>query len=183
LAFQEHIADLSGIERQHAIELEYVWQEMARKEYDFYQMLPENGETDIVRRELQLLSEISLQFSMQTAFFQWHIADAQKRLDQLRHLEAGHQKPLDPAPLADHGLQPEWKHKHNPHLVLAFVRSHWENLKEVLGLLEQMVEMSHPGLAKVGYTENTIPDIRKNLEATERLLKQFEEQATRAEAS
>ncbi|KAF1959037.1 hypothetical protein CC80DRAFT_407377 [Byssothecium circinans] len=181
LALQQQVDHVNRIRSQYVKDLEYVWQELAAKEHSFHQMSPDAAEKDVMRFELRQLSRLATQLWMQSALFGFHLADAQKRLDQLKHHEAGIREPWRPAPLADLGLQSGWKDFYNPYLATTSLRRDWEHGRLWLRTIEEMEKMSHPQLALIDFNAETIPNLRKEMQAVERLLEEFEKQAVRAE--
>jgi hypothetical protein len=172
-----------------AREAQYIWQHLARKEEQFYQLEEETPEKDIARRGIQLLNNMASEFATRDAILAFHIADTRKRLQQVKQRESGDAKALPTAPSPDEAIPENWIDYYSPQLVADHVRINWTRQKEVLSLLEQSASMlgdlhpepSSPQEAHFKQISEGLDNMKKNVEATERLLKEFEEQVRKAD--
>ncbi|KAH7068465.1 hypothetical protein FB567DRAFT_249383 [Paraphoma chrysanthemicola] len=173
-----------------AREAQYIWQHLARKEEQFYQLEEETLEKDIARRGIQLLNNMASEFATRDAILAFHIADTRKRLQQMKQKDLGDAKALPTAPSPDEAIPENWIDYYSPQLVADHVRINWTRQKEVLSLLEQSASMlgdlhpepSSPQEAHFKHISEGLENMKKNVEATERLLKEFEEQVRKADA-
>jgi hypothetical protein len=183
----EHLQDLRKIT---AAEAQYLWQYLAVKEHKFYDMVEDEKEKDIVRREIQLLNNISSDFTMRDAVFAYHIADVRKRLGQIEQARQVEQTPDPVSQSIQDEPSTQWEDHHSLRLVVEQVRINWTRQKEVLNQLEQHTSMFkdfqvEPGSAQeaqLKQVRQNAEDMKRNVEATERLLREFEEQTRRADA-
>lgn len=188
-ALQDWLERLQEIQKKTAAEAQYVWQHLGLKEHEFYNLVADDREKDIVRREIQLLNNMASDFASRDAIFAYHIADARKRLQQIEQKESVGQNLV----LKLHSMQDElptdWMNYHRPHLVAEQVRMNWARQKELLGHLEKhatmhkdlKLEAGTPQAAQLKQIRQNFEDMKRNVEATERLLKEFEEQLRRAD--
>jgi hypothetical protein len=188
-ALHDWLNRLEGIQRTTAIEAQYVWQYLAVKEHEFYTMQVDDREKDIVRRELQLLNNMASDFTSRAAILAYHIADIQKRLEQSQEKEPVTQNLIIKTHLMPEELPEDLKNRCSPHLVAEQVRLTWARQKDLLSYVEQNSTMlddvkAEPGSVKeaqIKKFKKKAADIRNNFEATERLLKDLEDQIRRAE--
>lgn len=173
----------------NAMEVQFVWQHLVTKEQEFYQLSEGDREKDVIRREIQLLSNMASDFATRDAIFAYHVADARKRLEQMQHNDHKGQSLI----LTSHSLPMElpadWKDGYSPQMAADQIRMNWTRQKELLGFLEHSTSM-HSGIppeqgspqeAHVSHIRRNAEAMKKNVEATERLLREFEEQIHRAE--
>ncbi|KAF2252955.1 hypothetical protein BU26DRAFT_601168 [Trematosphaeria pertusa] len=104
VALQEHMDHLDKLSTELAIELDYVWQHLAKKEHSLYQMSATDETEDIARRELQLLNSIAQTLWLQRAWFEFYLADARKSYGQLMQRRSGHHEPWTPAQRDEYGV-------------------------------------------------------------------------------
>jgi hypothetical protein len=186
---QDWLERLREVRKVTANEAQYVWQHLAKKELEFYGRLEDDREKDIVRREIQLLNNMASDFAIRDSIFAYHIADAMKRLAQMDRAESTDQNLLLTAKAVQDELPGDWREHYSPHLVTDHVRLNWSRQKELLGFLEQATTMhgdvkpepGTPGEAHLKSIQENAENMKKNVEATERLLKEFEEQVRRAD--
>jgi hypothetical protein len=188
-ALHDWLEQLEAIRRTTATEAQYVWQYLAVKEHKFYTMEEEDREKDIMRRELQLLNNMASDFASRDAILAYHIADVQKRLKQPGKQEPVTQNLIIQTHAMPEELPEDWENRYSPHLIAEQVRLNWARQKELLGYFEQSSSIfgeikPEPGSMQekqlAGIKQNA-EDMKKNVEATERLLKDFEDQIRRAE--
>jgi hypothetical protein len=188
-ALRDWLEHLQEIRETTAAEARYIWQYLAVKEHKFYDLVEEEREKDIVRREIQLLNNMASDFALRDAVFAYHIADAQKRLQQTEQkVPASQNLAMKSLPTQ---MQPsaELRNHHSPHLVTEQVRMNWTRQKELLNYLENHTtlykdfhaEAGSPQEAQLKQVRQNAEDMKKNVEATERLLKEFEEQIRRSD--
>lgn len=187
-ALHEWLEQLEDIRRTTATEAQYVWQHLAVKEHEFYTM-EEDREKDVMRRELQLLNNMASDFATRDAILAYHIADVQKRLKQPGKQEPVTQNLIVKTHAMPEELPEDWQNRYSPRLIAEQVRLNWARQKELLGYFEQSSSMfgdikPEPGSMQEkqldGIKQNA-ENMKKNVEATERLLKAFEDQIRRAE--
>lgn len=189
-ALRDWLDRLEEVRHMTAIEAQYVWQHLAAKEYEFYSLERDDREKDIVRRELQLLNNLASDFASRDAILAYHIADAQKRLEQTKQEEPFSQNLIVKTRSIPKELPADWRNHYSPHMIAEQVRLNWSRQKELLGFLEQSTTLFGDLKLEPGSQQETqlkqvrenAENMKKNVEATERLLKEFEEQVRRAEA-
>lgn len=185
-ALQDWLERLEEGRKTFATEAQYLWYHLAAKEKEFYSIAAEDPEKDIVRRELQLLNVVAGDFASRDAIFAYLIADATKRLQQTN---ATAQDLLSTARSTQAELPADWRENHNPQFSADHIRDQWARQKEMVGFLEQASALhlkgqftpGSPQEAQMAQMEKGAREMRQNLEATERLLGEFEERVRRAD--
>jgi hypothetical protein len=189
-ALQDWLERLEEVRRTTSTEAQYMWHHLATKEKEFYSIAEEDREKDIVRREIQLLNSIASDFASRDAVLAYHITDAMKRLQHIeKDKESSDQNLLLVTRAVQNDLPADWRENYNPHSVTEHIRTSWSRQKELLGFLEQatslhgdmQLESGSPQEAHLKQIKQNAEDMKKNVEATERLLKDFEEQVRRAD--
>ena len=193
---QDHLEHLSKLHESEAKELAYAWQTLVLKEHKMHQLLAEEAEKELLRRELQLLNSIAVHSQIRLAVISYAQADARKRLAQIRNEE--------PTAIAKHplpatqsiSLENNWSKTHVPQSTVEHIRGRWESVRSDLAqadahlaLLNQIEEKSkkdgrHPDpdlKSKAEHVRTTRDALKLNVEATERLLKEFEDRVVKAE--
>jgi hypothetical protein len=186
-AWLEHLQDLR---ESTDAEAQYLRQYLAVKEHKFYDMVEDEKEKDIVRREMQLLNNLCSDFATRDAVFAYHIADVQKRLGQIEETRPTKQILGTVSQSIQNESLPQGEVHHSLRLVTEQVRVNWTRQKDVLNQLEQhtsvfkdfQVEAGSAQEAQLKQVRQNAEDMKRNVEATERLLGQFEEQTRRADA-
>jgi hypothetical protein len=188
-ALQDRLENLQKLRKEASTETQYVWWHLATKEHEFYNLQMDDEEKDLVRRELQMLNNLAFNFALRDVIFAYHIADVHKRLEQIHQKEPVSQNLMFDSSFMQAELPEDWKSRHNPQIVTEQVRNTWRRQKQLLSILEEqailLVQLKpKPGTPhdmqfkqvreKIGY-------MKKNVEATERLLKDFEEKLLRAD--
>jgi hypothetical protein len=180
---------LQEVRQTTASEAQYLWQHLARKEHEFYQLVGDDREKDITRREIQLLNNMASDFASRDAILAYHIADAQKRLQQTGKSGFSSTQLLSTVQSAERPQPEAWADYYSPQLVAEQVRINWTRQKELLGFLEHSTSMhgefqpeaGTPQEAHLKQIQQNADGMKKNIEATERLLKEFEEQIRKAD--
>jgi hypothetical protein len=192
-ALQDWLERLQEVRKATADEASYVWLYLARKEHDFYSLVEENHEKDVLRRELQLLNNMAFDFATRDAIIGYQVADIMKRLRQMEQTDPTMQSSNQDLLALNRALRDElpatWKDRYDPQLLTEQVRIAWTRQKEVLAKLEQSVVMHGELHVEPGSVEETglktfkqsTEVMKKNVEATERLLKELEDQVRRAD--
>lgn len=188
-ALEDYLEHLEKLKQTITTEGRYVWQELAKKERLFYDMIDEDDEKDLFRREIQLLNSVATQFISRDAILTFHIADVRKQLSQVEHNSSSSSAvPSLSSPLESEIFIRD-ESQHSPQLTTNQVRIVWMRQKEVLAHLEQVVAQYDAIESHNGGTANPNVDLlrqnlgymTKNVEATGRLLKELEEQVRRAD--
>jgi hypothetical protein len=193
---QDHLEHLNRLHESEAKELAYVWQTLVPKEHKMHQLSEEESEKELLRRELQLLNSTALHSQTRLAVISYAQADARKRLAQIRNEE--------PIAIARHPLpstqsisfQNNWVETYVPHKTVERIRGRWESVRDDLAqtnaLLAEWDKIEEKGQREGWHLS---PDTKKkaeqlittrdalklNVEATERLLKEFEDRVVKAE--
>lgn len=178
---QDWLERLQETRKQTAMEARFIWQQLTIKEEEFYKLHDDDREKDILRRELQLLNNMGGDFCARDAILSYHIADALKRLHQVKKDPTEQNLPVSSRVAAE--TPTESQHAH-PHLVAEQIRLNWQRQKQLLSMLEQSasmhkdieVEAGSPQESHFQQLNEQLESMKKNIEATERILKEFEEQ-------
>ncbi|KAL5114735.1 hypothetical protein ACEQ8H_007404 [Pleosporales sp. CAS-2024a] len=189
-AIHEWIEQLDELLGTLANEAQCVWRHLAVKEREFYRIEREDREKDIARRELQLLNNIASDLYTKSAIIRYQIADAQKRLAQTANEEHMGFYSTTKTLMMPTDTSTDWQNRYNPQIITEQVRLNWLRQKEVLSILEHNSAMHSelkptPGSMQekqLKKMQENAEYMKKNFEATERLLKELEEQIRRAEA-
>jgi hypothetical protein len=186
---QERLEQLQELRRVTSSEARYTRSHLATREREFYNLQTDDKETEIARRELQMLNNMALSLTLRDVIYAYHIADVQRRLEQIDQKDRLIQEHMSDLPLMQPELPEDWETRHSPHLAVEQVRLTWTRQKEVLGMLEQSVAMHgdlkpEPGTPQenqLSQVRLAMKNMKMNVEATERLLKDFEEKIRRAD--
>ncbi|EMD85180.1 hypothetical protein COCC4DRAFT_181242 [Bipolaris maydis ATCC 48331] len=174
--------------KQAGVEMQFVWEHLADREKEFYLHVEEDREKDILRRELQLLNNMAGDMSIRHAILEYHEADADKQLRQKR--QADHVQPpfieSDRSQKLAAAAQYDYQ---GPIMVTEQVRTNWIRQKEVLHHLEHALlqyESIQPAdgsrvFEHLKQIRQNAEELKRNVEATERLLRWFEVQVQQAE--
>jgi hypothetical protein len=184
-SIQDWLERLQELEKNIGTELQYVWRRLAERERQFYNIAEEDGEKDIVRRELQLLNNMAADLANRHAILGYHESDARKRLLQIKQPDSA----VASYETAKHSVEAEQQTYYGPHIVTEHVRTEWSRQKELLGHLEHQMqqfealqpEEGTPAAEQRNISKQNVESLKKNVEATERLLKWFEEQVREAD--
>jgi hypothetical protein len=186
---EERLEHLQELRRVTSSEARYTRSHLAKREREFYNLQTDDKETEIVRRELQMLNNMALSLTLRDVIYAYHIADMQRRLEQIDQKDRLVQEPMPDLPLAQADLPEDWKIRHSPHLAMEQVRLTWTRQKEVLGMLEQSAAMyadlkPEPGTPhenQLNQIRLAMENMKINVEATGRLLKDFEDKIREAD--
>jgi hypothetical protein len=184
-SIQNWLERVQELEKNIAPELQYLWRRLAERERDFYKVVEEDSEKDIFRRELQLLNSLAADLVARHAILGYYASDAQKRLLQVEQTDStipSYESPQLPATTAQ-------QTHYGPHIITERVRTSWSNKKEALGHIEYQLqqlkalqlEEGTPGAEQRNVLEKNVESLRKNIEATERVLRCFEEDIRKAD--
>ena len=187
-SIQDWLERLQDLRKKAGTELQHVWQHLAEREREFYKTPEEDREKEISRRELQLFNHVAADLVTRHAVLGYHENDAQKRLQQLNHPDLA-------APsyeTSQHSADTEKEtHYHGPHIVAEQVRTNWSRQREMLSHFEHTLqEVEAVGVqpeegsvlaVQLKQLRQNTEDLKKNLEATERLLRWFEQRVREAD--
>lgn len=186
-ALQDYLERLQEIRKQTLLEALYAWHRLRFKEQKFYNLPEDSEEVDIVRRELQLLNNIASDFASRESILAYHVADTIKRFQQMKHRVPDSAKFSGVRLRQD--LPKNWVVHFGPELVTEQVRMNWTRQKEMMSLMEQSTAMHKdvepepgtPMATQLQHIREGAENMKKNVTATERLLKEFEDQLRRAD--
>lgn len=187
-ALQEYLERLQEVRRTTSMETLYIWHCLEAKEQNFYKLQGDDEQVDIARRELQLLNNIGSDFASREAILAYHIDDVLKRLKQIQHPMPESNNTLIKAQ-SKQDLPPDWMDHFSPQLVAEQVRINWTRQKDMMSMIEHSTalhkdlkpEPGTPQAAQIEHIRESAEILKKNVTATERLLKEFEEQIHRAD--
>jgi hypothetical protein len=193
---QDHLEHLNKLHESEAKELAYAWQSLVPKEHKMHQLLEEESEKELLRRELQLLNSIALHSQIRLAVISYVQADARKRLAQIRNEET---TAIAKYPLPGTQSVPfenNWSKTYVPQKTAEHIRGRWESVRGDLAQVDALLaEWDHievngkkdgrhldpDSKRKAEHLRTTRDAIKLNVEATERLLKEFEDRVVKAE--
>ncbi|KAF2627834.1 hypothetical protein BU25DRAFT_367247 [Macroventuria anomochaeta] len=190
---QEHLEHLNRLRDSEVKELAYVWQALAPKEYKMHQLFQEDPEKDLLRRELQLLNSIATHSNTRLAIIAYAQADARKRLAQIRNEDPASVAKV-PLPTAEESpLDGDWTKTHIPRKTAERIRERWESARteaaQVEHVLSQFDRLKAQGSTN-SHADEQAEQLRKeqvqlksNVVATERLLKEYEDQILKADGN
>lgn len=190
---QEHLEHLNKLRGSEAKELAYVWQTLALKERVMHQLSQENPEKDLLRRELQLLNSIATHSNSRLAIISYAQADARKRIAQISNEDP---TPISKLPLAateESPLDDNWRKTYIPQKTAERIRQRWEDARTDMAHIEHVLTQFDE-LKAQGSTNSHVNEqaerlrvnhghLKQNVVATERLLKEFEDQIHEADAN
>ncbi|USP76892.1 uncharacterized protein yc1106_04166 [Curvularia clavata] len=187
-SIRDWLERIQSLKKQTGTELHVLWKELALKEHEFYLQHDETREKDVFRRELQLLNNMTSDLVARYAILEYYEADANKQLQQMRQTDS-----IPPAPVIAHeatqhsevAAQNEYR---GPQIVAELVRLNWSRQKEVLYHLEHTISqyeaLPTEGMGaseQIKQVKQNAEDLRRNIEATERLLRWFETEIRKAD--
>lgn len=172
---------IQSLKKQIAIELQVLWKELALKEHEFYLQRDETRERDVFRRELQLLNNMTSDLATRYAILDYYQADAHKQLHQMKQTDSVLPPPVAAVEVTQQLVEGAQREYHGPQIVAELVRLNWTRQKEVLYHLEHTISQYEalPSEAmgaseQIKQVKQNAEDLRRNIEATERLLQWFE---------
>jgi hypothetical protein len=187
---------VQDLKKKTDAELQYVWPHLAQREHEFYQHVEEDREKDIFRRELQLLNNIVCDLVTRHAILGYHEHDAQKQLQQIVQadtnsagLDVVSQDITSSYKTPQHPIEDVQTDFHGPTYVTELIRKNWSRQRELLSHMESTIsrgsamqpeEGTHVAV-HVQHLQQEAEHVRKNIEATERLLRWFEERVREAD--
>jgi hypothetical protein len=193
---QEWLEQVQNLKKKTGAELQYVWPHLAQREHEFYQHVQEDREKDIFRRELQLLNNMASDLVTRYAILEYHEHDAQKQLQQIIQadpngagLDVISRDITTSYETSQHSAGDAQMNYDGPTTVTERIRTTWSRQKELLRHLEHSVSQADAMQPEKGThmaeaakrLQQDAEQIRKNIEATERLLRWFEERVREAE--
>ncbi|KNG44636.1 hypothetical protein TW65_08561 [Stemphylium lycopersici] len=185
-SIQDWLERVQDLKKRTGAEIEFVWKHLAESEHEFYSRVEEDRERDILCRELQLLNNMAADLVTRYAILGYHEADARKQLQQLKQLDA----PITPYVMSQLPVEDFQESRVSPHIVTEQVRTNWTRQKELLSHLENSLshwdtmkpEPGTPNAEHYNHLKENMEALRKNVEATERLLRWFEDRVIQADA-
>lgn len=192
---QDHLEHLNKLRASDVRELAYLWQGLAQKEHDLHH-LPENDtEKDLLRRELQLLNSLAVHFKSRIAIITYTQADARKRISQIRDEDPASINSAMPFPgspgTEDDPLDGDWKANFIPHNSAERIRQRWQHARTDVAHVESVLSQFDTLKAQGGTNKQAneqaellrkeSAQMKLNVAATERLLKEFEDQIHKAD--
>ncbi|KAL1795228.1 hypothetical protein ACET3X_007044 [Alternaria dauci] len=192
---QDWLEQVQALKKQVDAELQNVWPHLAQREHDFYQYVQEDKEKDITRRELQLLNNLVSDLVIRYAILGYHEHDAQKQLQQMTQadstgaeVDAVPQEVTKAYKTPQHPAEDSQLNYHGPKIITERIRKTWSRQKQVLSHMENKITQidaikPEEGTHVAEHVKNLKQDaeqMKKNVEATGRLLQSFEEQLREA---
>jgi hypothetical protein len=186
---QEWLDHLEGIQKITSSEALWVWNHLANKEHQFYNLQEDNDEKDKIRLELRALNHVTSILAMRESILIHFIADARKRLEQMDQKNPVSCARMEKAQLTVEERSADWFNHHSPQLAIELVRFEWTTSKQVMGIGAQYLEMAEahkpesgtPQEASLRNLRKTFNDMKNFHEATGRVLKELEEQQHKAD--
>lgn len=181
---QSWLERLQEMQKERHLESRYLRLYLDLKEQEFYKMQIEDREKDLLRRQLQLLNAMASDSYLRIAAFEYNIADAYKRLEQTDPDVTPHnQKSTLGKISAPETFTPDQMANFRPHAITDRLRVIWSNKKRVVGVLEETAELhklvpyehGSPQQARLDKMQQDVEVLKLNIEATERLLVEFED--------
>lgn len=187
---QNHLDYLHKLKQKLGAEAKFLWQELASKERQFYGIVTEDYEKDIFRRQLQLLHSTIAQLVVRDTIITYHIVDARKQLGQIDSNDKNsHTAPaIADALESEIFIEPETTH--SPEMTVRDLRLNWLRKKDRLAPVERVLKHHQADHADDPNTKEAlallnleVENMRRNVEATERLLREFENHVRKAEVA
>ncbi|XPS93680.1 hypothetical protein M3J09_003023 [Ascochyta lentis] len=190
---QEHLEQLNKLRASDVKELAYLWQGLAQKEHNLHQLSHDDPEKDLLRRELQLLNSLATHFNTRVAVFTYAQADARKRIDQIRNEDAASASVV-PLPVTEEtALSNDWIDSYSPQKSAEHIRQRWEHARTSLAHVEHVLSQfdtlkaqgstnSHAN-KQAELLRKDVGQMKQNILATERLLKEYEDQIYKVDVS
>lgn len=187
---QERLSHLHELKDKMSSETKFLWQVLAKKEGQFYDMVEEDYEKDILRRQLQLLNSMTLMLVQREGIITYHIADARKQLRQIDCNDTNSHADPTIAEALGSEVFIERESVHSPDIAVKDVRLYWARKRDNFAVLQEALKHHQSNHTSGSDSADTIKQInevvdnsKRNIEATERLLKEFEAQVLKAEAT
>jgi hypothetical protein len=181
---QDWLERLERMHKERCIEARYLLQRLKSEEQTFYTMQTDDREKEIFRRKLQLLNNLTSDYSARVAILEHHITDANKRLELINQ----DAKPISRNYLTEKKFAPEppgTDQMINCDLqsITDRIRRIWSDQKTMLGHLDENltrykdfeIEPGSPLEAQLKKMQKSCEQMKLNTEGTERLLGEFED--------
>lgn len=191
---KDHLKQLNKLRTVEVKELAYAWRGLAQKEHDLHRLSQEDPEKDMLRRELQLLNSLATHISTRIAVITYAQADTRKRIGQIENEDPASLSTIFPLKIEEDSiLQDGWRDTFAPQSSVERIRQRWENARVEWAGAEHV--LSHLEKLKAQGRTNNLTDeqadqlrknaeqMKKNFMATERLLKEYEDQIHKADSS
>ncbi|KAI4953527.1 hypothetical protein J4E91_002374 [Alternaria rosae] len=193
---QDWLEQVRELKNKIGSEWQYVWQYLAQKEDQFYQHVEDDRENDLLRRELQLLNNMAADIVTRCAILEYHERDALKQLRQIEQTglsvgsDAVSQATTAPYEFPHDSAEVAQINHRGPRIVTERIRTTWSRQKELLRHLDHAASRaSEVSEANRGYhvaehlkhLKQDADQMRMNVEATERLLRRFEDRVREAD--
>ncbi|KAF1359514.1 hypothetical protein EJ07DRAFT_119773 [Lizonia empirigonia] len=191
---KDHLKHLNKLRAAEVKELAYAWQGLAQKEHDLHRLSQEDPEKDMLRRELQLLNSLATHISTRIAVITYAQADTRKRIGQIENEDPASLSTIFPLKIAEDSiLHDGWRDTFAPQSSVERIRQRWENARvewagaeHVLSHLEKLKAQGRTNNHADEQADQLRKDseqMKKNFMATERLLKEYEDQIHKADSS
>lgn len=189
-ALKDYLEYLDVLHAEEAKALSFLWQELAPKEHEMHQLAQNDPEKDIVRRQLQFLNSIAIQANIRLAAIGYAQADTRKRLAQIRN--DGPSAILKiPSPGASESPDEISNEDRVLQKITMRIRDRWVYTRALVveadHVLSQVDGMKAKGLLDSDnielierFREENV-QLRRNVIATERLLKDLEDRSSKAD--
>ena len=186
---REHLEHLEQLRATTTTELAYLWDELARKEGVLHQAPRNSIEKEMLQRELQLLNSMTLSTHMRVAVAEYCEAETRKRLSLIEREAPASNVSLSTVQVIQSNLGVEWKKTYRPEDSTERIRRHLTEKKDQMAEIEKWLSEFEKRKARESVLvhihaeqiQSRAEALRMNIDATERLLREFEEQLDRAE--
>jgi hypothetical protein len=188
-ALQKHLEHLEKLRITMVTELAYLWEELARKEEILQQTRKDSVEKELLRRELQLLNSMTCAIHMRVAVVEYRVTETYKRLNRIHQNAPTRSASSASVQAVQSDLGADWKKTCRPEHSTEQIRRHLMEKKDQMATMEKwLIEFEkrkdrESVLVHVHAEQirGRAEALRMNIEATQRLLREFEEQIYRAE--
>jgi hypothetical protein len=188
-ALQKHLEHLEKLRITMVTELAYLREESARKEEILQQTRKDPIEKELLRRELQLLNSMKCAVHMRVAVVEYCVTETYKRLDRTHQDAPTRSASLASVQAVQSDIGVDWKKTCRPEHSTERIRRHLMEKKDQMTTMEKwLIEFEkrkdrESVLVHVHAEQirGRIEALRMNINATQRLLREFEEQMYRAE--
>jgi hypothetical protein len=186
---QEHLQHLEKLKATLVTELAYLWDELARKEGVLQQVPKGSIEKGLLRRELQLLNSMTLSIHMRVAVVEYCEAETRKRFSRIEQEASASSVSLASVQAMQSDFGVDWKKTYRPEDSTERIRRHLTEKKDQMAETEKWLLEFDKRKARESVLVHIHAEqirsraeaLRMNIDATERLLREFEEQIYRAE--
>ncbi|KAI4957804.1 hypothetical protein J4E86_004943 [Alternaria arbusti] len=193
---QDWLEQVRELKNKIGSEWQYVWGYLGQKEDEFYQHAEEDGEKDLLRREIQLLNNMAADIVTRCAILEYHERDALKQLRQIEQTgssvesDATSQSITAPYEFPHDSAEVAQSNHRGPRIATERIRTTWSRQKELLRHFDHAAaRASEISEADSGFhvaehlkrLKEDADQMRKNVEATGRLLRRFEDRVREAD--